>query len=193
MIKNFFPESELRLYNEDTTKPAFDTNHHRYGWRQHDLQQMIGLLESKADIAIAIDADMKMINPKIRTIIPLVKKFGFCIVASSRYVISHDTEIGADSDKQLDETQGTGYTMCTAFIAIDTANEKVRECITEAIRMIKETPMRLPLILWRAIYKTGVHPYILPQNWCVCEEDLGIGNEIILHIGHQKVKEFYAS
>jgi len=45
--------------------------------------------------------------------------------------------------------------------------------------------------MWRAVYQTEVAPYILPPQWCVCAENVGIGNEIILHIGHDKVREFY--
>lgn len=29
-------------------------------------------------------------------------------------------------------------------------------------------------------------------NWCVCWPDIGCGNEIILHTGHQKVRAHYA-
>lgn len=190
-ILAYFPEASIRVYKDDNTPFLFDSRHPRAGWRMNDYQKFAGILESKADIAIAIDADMEMVSSKVRTIIPLIQKFGFCVPASSRRLVSHDTMIGADSDKQLDETLGTGHTMCTAFIAADPKDICVRKCLFEAREMMKENPLRGPLVLWRAIWKTGIYPYILPQQWCVCEDDIGIGNEIILHVGHEKVWKHY--
>lgn len=191
MIKNFFPEAELRLYNEQTTKPVFDIKHPRYGWRMHDYQQLMGLLESKADIAIAMDADMKIVNHSVNALIPLTRKFGLCLPCNPRMTVLKDTLIGTDSDKMLDASLGLGYAFNSAIIALDKSNDKAIEVIYTALSLMKEKPMRLPLILWRAVYKVGFYPCILPPQWCVCDTQEGCGDEIILHIGHIGVRKFY--
>ncbi len=191
MIQEYFPEAGIKIYNEHNTHPVFNIRHERYGWRMHDYQQLVGMLESKSEIVIALDADMKIINKEVRAILPLVKKFGLCIPCNPRLLVKIDTQIGTDSDQKLDDTQGTGYAFNSAIIALDKRKEKAVEVIQVALRIMKENPMRLPLVLWRAVYETGFFPCLLPPQWCVCETQEGCGNEIILHIGHKKVREFY--
>ena len=45
--------------------------------------------------------------------------------------------------------------------------------------------------MWRAIWKRGWNPYILPFQWCVCDMSVGINDVICLHTGHQKVADYY--
>ena len=55
-----------------------------------------------------------------------------------------------------------------------------------------DCPCRGPVMMAKTIYEaTKFNPYVLPLNWCVCQENIGIGNEIILHVGHQQVKKYY--
>ena len=43
----------------------------------------------------------------------------------------------------------------------------------------------------KAVWKTGIYPYILPQQRCVCDGNEGIGEEVILHVGHKNIAEYY--
>lgn len=189
-IKQYFPEADIKLYTEKDVDNPFE-KHPRWGMRMHDYWKVKKMLEDDADIIIGLDADLLIVNTMVRGIIPLTQRFGFCVAASSRGLIKRDARIGVDSDKQVDETLGTGFTMCPALLTINKNDERARKALETTCSLMLENPLRLPLVLWRGIYKTGYYPYILPQNWCVCEDDLGIGNEIILHIGHKKVKDFY--
>jgi len=189
-ILRYFSDAQISVYTEKDLPDVFD-KHPRWGYRMHDFYQPHKLLESKADLAIAIDADMLMVSDRVKAIVPLARAFGFCVPASSRRLVEKDTRIGADSDKKLDDSLGAGYTMCPAFMAFWTADPQARKMLLAVRGLMFENPLRLPLVLWRAAYMTGVAPYILPQNWCVCEDDLGIGDEIILHTGHKKVRDFY--
>jgi hypothetical protein len=56
---------------------------------------------------------------------------------------------------------------------------------------MKKDPSRASLALWKAAWETGIYPYILPKQWCVCIGDQGIGNEVILQIGHKEVAYYY--
>jgi hypothetical protein len=84
-----------------------------------------------------------------------------------------------------------GYAVNMTPIVFDTKNERARRVLTAYCESMLQNPVRGPLAMWRAIYQTGVAPCLLPPQWCVCAENVGIGNEVILHIGHSKVREFY--
>lgn len=191
MIEKYFPSAAVTVFNDKNTVPQFETKHHRYGWRMNDYYKVKGMLESKADIAIALDADMDIVSSEVKTIIPLVNKFGLCLPANSRHLVRVDTLIGADSDKVLDETNGNGFAFNAAIMALDRINRDAVACMERYCQIMNHNPVRGPLALWRAVWDTGFYPCLLPQQWCVCELDVGIGNEIILHVGHKKVKEFY--
>jgi hypothetical protein len=54
-------------------------------------------------------------------------------------------------------------------------------------------PTRGPLAWWQAMWDFDYAPLILPPQWCVCERHIGVGDEIILHEGHESVKRHYAN
>lgn len=190
-VKGFFPEAFFVHHTEKTVPELFDRSHPRWGWRSHDYWQCRGMAKSRADIAIGMDSDMRIVSKDVQAIVPLVQKFGLCLVAASRMLVRVDAEIGADSDRKLDETKGTAYCFTTAWMALDRGNPGAVAVLEEAAGLMLTAPARLPQLLWRAIWKTGFAPLILPQNWTVCAGDEGIGNEIALHIGHREVAEHY--
>jgi len=190
-VKNYFPEAEVNVYTESDCNPLFEEDSQFYGYYMNDYWKVEKLLPSEADVAISLDADMKIVSDNVRAIIPLVEKFGVCLPASSRGLVKIDTEIGSHSDKQLDETLGMGQVMNMTPICFDTKNVRARRLLEEYCQIMIANPVRGPLAMWRAVYKTGIAPYLLPHQWCVCVEDVGIGNEIILHLGHTKVKDYY--
>ena len=69
----------------------------------------------------------------------------------------------------------------------------------EYVNEMQIHPVRGPLAMWRASWKSGVNPYMLPLQWCVCPPHHGeanlllneTGNEIMIHVGHDIVKNFY--
>lgn len=201
----FFPDLKLTIYTDfdmkvsfsnveiKDVKSIFDKKQQRYGNRCNDYYKVLGLLESKYEIAICIDSDMSIYSEHVESIIPLVKKFGICIPANPRLLVRVDGVGGADGNYNLneDETSGAGFAYNMSPISFYTKNERARELLNCYCDEMKTNPVRGPLAMWRAVWETGINPYVLPFQWCVCKEHVGIGNEIILHIGHEKVKKYY--
>lgn len=190
-FQEYFPEADIKVYTESNTDLLFRNEHPRCNYHMHDYFQVRAMLDSKADIVLAFDADMRIVSDHVRSILRLAKRFGLCVPSNSRFLVRTDTLIGADSDKMLDETNGNGYALNSAIYAFETRNMAARNCLEEFCEIMLQAPVRAPLALWRAIYRTGYFPCLLPPQWCVCEADLGIGEEIVLHVGHEKVRKFY--
>ena len=57
--------------------------------------------------------------------------------------------------------------------------------------ILEQEPSRASIVMWKAAWKTGKYPYLLPKEFCVCRGSEGIGNEVILHVGHPTVAEYY--
>ena len=188
-FKKFFPEADITVITEGNC--IGEKSHPRWGWRMNDYHKVRGIYESKADIAIAFDADMKIVDPGVKTIIGLTRTFGLCMSANPRKLVGVDNEIGADAQLLIIEDLEMMTAVNCGIIALDTSNERAMRCIDEFLHIMRVHPMRGPMAWAKAFRATGFFPCILPSQWCVCAEDVGIGNEIILHTGHQKVREYY--
>ncbi len=174
-------------------EPFYDPNHPRFGWRCNDYYKVLALLESKADIAISLDSDMLITSPEVKTIIPLTEKFGIALPINPRMLVRYDGNIGQDGckTKTYDESNGNGLSTNMSPISFNTSDERARKLLEEYCNQMKEDPVRGPFAMWRAQWETGINPYILPVQWCVCNQDCGIGNEIMLHLGNQPVIDHY--
>lgn len=190
-IEKYFPQSNVNILTEQQCPDIFGKGRPHWGNFMNDYYKVKGLLDSKADIAICFDADIKIVSDNVKAIFPLVKRFGLCLPANPRKLVKIDTEIGSHSDNQLDETLGMAYAFNMTPIAFNTKDNFARMALETYCNFMKSNPVRGPLNMWRAIYSSYFYPCLLPPQWCVCAEDIGIGNEIILHIGHEKVKDFY--
>jgi len=197
MVEVFLAEFGREPQNLDNLKKYFDNikvktdndlfDGPRKGWRANDYWKVKMLLEAQ-DIGIAFDGDMHIVSDKVFQIIPLIRKFGICLPANPRYLVGVDADIGADGGTvQI----GTGYAYNCGIIALDTKNERAVTLVKKFLELMEKEPARGPLVWWKAVYATGIVPYLLPPQWCVCKENIGIGNEIILHCGHEEVKHHY--
>ena len=93
-VKQFFPDAKLTLYTDreelatnysdvevrlvDIDNSPFTKSNHRWGWHCCDYYEAKGLLNSNADIAISVDSDIMFVNDEVKTLIPIIKKFGVC-------------------------------------------------------------------------------------------------------------------
>ena len=201
----YFPDCRVVLYTDDKrfgypdrineiieVTPPYPREHRRYGWRSSDLYRAVGLLESRADVAIYSDADMYYYSEQIRVLPILAQKFGFCIPANPRLLQKTDAEIGTDSDKVLDESEGLGFAYNTTPLAFSTASQPAREFLLAYESIMRENPLRNPVVMHRAAMKTGFSPYVLPFHWSLCEQHIGLGNEIVLHLT-KRVQDYYLS
>lgn len=189
-FRRFYSGAEIRIYDSGNCPNLF-ASHERWGWRMNDYYKVRMLLDSQADIAISFDADMRIVS-RDASLLPLfAERFGLCLPANPRHLVRVDTTIGADSDRMLDETNGAGYAYNCSPIALNLHNERAVNCARTYCELMIENPVRGPLAWWRAAWKTGYAPYLLPPQWCVCEKDIGCGDEIILHDGHEAVRRHY--
>ena len=200
-FRNYFPNAKFTLYCDrkisisgietKVVKSICDEKHPRYGNRNNDYFKIFGLLKSEHEMSIAIDNDMCIVSNNILKIVDLTKKFGLCIPCNPRYLVHKDTMIGEDSDRIIDDSGGTGFALNMSPISFYKSNEQGRKILDEYCNNMLQKNMRGPLVMWRSIWKIGFNPYLLPPQWCVCLEHCGVGDEIILHLGHEKVKKFY--
>jgi hypothetical protein len=173
-------------------KPPFNKTHSRYGNRCNDLYKVIGLLDSSCDVSIAVDSDMQVCSTDVYSILNLTKKFGACLPANSRNLVGIDNEVGADSIPMVEDFDN-GYITNMSPISFSKDHQQARDMLNNYCDRMLKNPQRGPQVMWQAMWDTGFFPCLLPLQWCVCEKDIGIGHEIILHVGHQKVREHYGS
>ena len=202
-FRHYFPEATFTLISDRKhdikgfdkkfyVYPTFKKEEDpRYGWHMNDLWQIAWMFRSEADICIAFDADVRIVSDQIRTIIPLVKRFGLCLPANGRMIVHRDATFGMDGGEVGDDSKGNGFALNTAITALDMKNRMALNCANTFCELMQENPQRAPLIWWKAIWKTGFFPCLLPFQWCVCNDHIGCGDEILLHVGHTTVKEHY--
>ncbi len=122
-VKEFFPEAKLTLYTDteelaknysdveirlvDVEESPFTKSNHRWGWHCCDYYEARGLLESDADIAISVDSDLMFISDEVKTMVPIIKKFGICVPSNVRQLVKVDGIYtrGNDGDYYLDEDE----------------------------------------------------------------------------------------
>lgn len=174
--------------------PPFSLDEPRYGWRSHDYYQALGMLESTADIAIAMDSDMVVVSDAFRAIVELADIFGLALPINPRLLLKIDGGIGADStyDADADRTLGLGMTYNLTPIAFSTRHAQARTLLERYCEKMRQAPGRGAVHLANASYELGYQPCVLPPQWCVCSpRDLDskhIWHEAIaLHVGHKDV------
>lgn len=190
-FRRYFPDADIQVHTEATCEniPQFDGP--RYGWRQNDYWKVRKAYEADADVAIAWDSDMRIVSEDVRILPRLAENFGLCLPMNPRLMVRTDTMIGADSDGLLDWTLGSGLAVNCTPIALSLKHKGAMACVSFFLDEMENHPVRGPLAWWRAQLRSGFSPMILPPQWCVCQEHVGCGNEIALHVGHEKVRRHY--
>lgn len=210
-IKQYFPDANIVLYTDqddihleypyveirkiDVELSPFSKKNHRWGWHCCDYYQAYGLLTSKADIAISVDSDLMFVSDQILVLPDIIKRFGICVPTNERQLVKIDGIItrGNDGDYSTNESLALGniLTYDLWWAGFDTKNDNARIYLTEFCRLMETNPRRAPLQMSRAAWNTGVYPYSMPQQWGVGSGYIGCTNEIILHVGHTNVQDFY--
>lgn len=201
-LRQFFPAAKFTVYSDfdltiegvdlkKVSSPIPDKTHPRHLYRTADYFKFKSLLNSEADFRCVVDSDMFAVSPDIYRLIYLTKIFGFCAPQNPRNLLKSDMEMSLDSRKILDESGGFGHSYNQSPMTLWKESKSGRTFFEECCQMMIDEPSRASLVMWKAAKKAGFSPYLLPAEFCVCGEDVGIGNEILLHVGHRQVAEFY--
>lgn len=210
-FRKYFPEARFTVYTDqdwtldgvhvEQVKSPFG-NHPRKGWRDNDAFQVYGLLHSEAEIAIAVDSDLVIVNRNVRSLLALTEKFGLCMPVNGRHLVWKDAKSTCDGGPVHDGSLGMGMCHATALWSFCTQSSLHRTLLEAYLRQIHcdaegNRGARGPLSLWRAEWDTGVAPYTLPVQWCITSSNMGpvkYKNEtepVILHVGHPAIHEHY--
>jgi len=215
-IIKYFPEAKIVCYTDDSSisndydvevrlvdsnDTPFDRNYRegsgklKWGYHCCDYYQVQGLLDSKADIAMSVDSDLMFVSDEVRTLLPIIQKFGICCPQNERQLVKIDGIYtrGNDGDYHIgeDESGGNLLTYDLWWIGFCTNDERGRKWLVEFQRLMETNSKRGPLQLSRAAWNTGVYPYSMAKQFGVGSGHIGCGNEIILHVGHDNVQDHY--
>ena len=135
------------------------------------------------------------VSDEVRTLIPIIKKFGICCPQNERQLVKVDGlhTRGNDGDYHIgeDESGGNILTYDLWWTGFHTEDNRGRAYLSEFLRLMETNPKRGPLQLSRAAWNTGCYPYPMPKQFGVGAGHIGCGNEIILHVGHDAVQDHY--
>lgn len=201
-LKKFFPQGKYTLFSDfaekiegveviKTASPFAKTNNPRKGYHGSDYFMFQGLAESNADVAITLDSDMFVTDKNIISLLRLTEKFGFCAPYNSRQLLRQDMQQSKDTQPITDNSLGFGRAYNQSPMTVSKASGPGKVFYRTCAEMMLEDPTRGSLAMWKAAWQTGLHPYVLPKQFCVCSGDEGCGDEVLLHVGHQSVADYY--
>ena len=203
-VKHYFPSAKCTVYSDfdlqvegvelkKIPQEKFDLfeEHPRKLYRLVQYMKLYAITHSDADIAIAIDTDMFVFSENIYRLIYLTDKFGFCLPSSNALCMNFDVEHSLDTYPITDESGGLGSTFNITPMTFKTSDERGRAFYNKCMETTVKKGSRSSISMWNAIWESGLYPYMLPREFCVCRGSEGIGNEVILHVGHKSVAEYY--
>lgn len=202
-LRHYFPHAKYTVYSDFDLKiegvetilveiPVPDIENPRTGHRSSVYYRFKGLLNSTADFKCSIDSDMKIVSGDIISLLHLTEKFGFCVPFNTRQLLRQDMKMSLDTNEINDLSLGMGRSYNQTPMTLWKDNLNGTQYYLKCAELMAENPARGSLIMWKAAWETGLYPYVLPKQFCVCEDDIGCGDEVILHIGHPKVAEYYS-
>ena len=202
-LKKYFPNATYTVYSDfdlnvegvNLKKVAYpeglDKNHPRYMYRVTGYYKYKSLLESTADFKCLIDSDMFVFSEEIYRLIYLTELFGSCAAPTPRNLVKKDMEMSLDTKPITDMSNGYGHSYNQSPMTLWKGHELAEKYYQNCCDILLKDPSRNSRIMWLAAHDTKYAPYHLPTEWCVCGNQEGIGDEVILHVGHKSVAEYY--
>lgn len=201
-LKQYFPNAKYTVYSDfdlhiegvelvKVKSPVTSPEHPRYGYRTADYYKFYALTHSDADFKCIIDSDMQVVSSDVLALIYLTQKFGFCVPYNDRQLLRQDMVWSKDTQEIHDESLGLGHSYNQSPMTLWKKDKRGMLFYNACADIMQADPSRASLVMWKAAWETGSYPYILPKQWCVCDGNQGIGEEVILHVGHTKVDDFY--
>tara|TARA_R100000005_G_C4982723_1_gene192004 strand:+ start:943 stop:1761 length:819 start_codon:yes stop_codon:yes gene_type:complete len=197
-VKGFDIETEVKIVDKISSG-------HRSGYHSADYYKFYGMLNSPHETAIAMDSDMLVMSKAVRTLPYLAKKFGICLPMNPRLLVNIDGTKGDDGNYKVkeDKSNGWGLTYNLTPMACNPKDSRTKKLLTSVCEHLQKKQGRGATAVWRGMRDTGITPNTLSFHWCVCDSGLGmhadppagnvvgIKNAVMLHIGHEKVKNHY--
>ena len=202
-LKRFFPLAKFTVYSDfdliipgvELIKinhiPVPEPEHPRYLYRVADYYKFYSLLHSTADFKCVIDSDMFAVSEEIYRLIYLTETFGACAPYNTRNLLKKDMQISLDTKEINDKSNGYGHSYNQSPMTLWKDFEKGKAFYEACCQWMIKDPSRASRVMWLAAQETGFSPYLLPQQFCVCDGDEGIGDEVLLHVGHPNVAQYY--
>lgn len=202
-LKKYFPNAKYTVYSDFDLEipgislkkilasPIHEHEHPRYLYRTADYFKFKSLLDSEADFRCVVDSDMFVFSEEIYRLVYLTKIFGFCAPYNSRNLLKRDMQISMDAKAINDMSGGFGHSYNQSPMTLWKGSEEGKQFYEACCKFMIQEPSRASRVMWNAAQKTGFSPYLLPTEFCVCAGDEGIGNEVLLHVGHPSVAEYY--
>lgn len=201
-LRHFFPKAKFTVYSDfdlqepgvnlvNVTSPIPEKEHPRYLYRTADYFKFKSLLNSTADFKCVVDTDMFAVSPEIYTLPYLTKLFGFCAPSNPRNLMKNDMAISLDSGEIPDMSRGFGHSYNQSPMTLWKQHSEGHAFYEKCCEIMIKEPSRASLVMWKAAQSTGYFPYLLSPEFCVCVGQEGIGNEVLLHVGHKSVAKYY--
>jgi len=202
-LKKYFPNAKYTVYSDFDLEipgvnlkkiivsPIKDEGHPRHLYRTTGYFKYKSLLESDADFKCIIDSDMYVVSEEIYRLVYLTQIFGFCAAYNPRNLLKRDMQISLDAKEITDLSGGFGHSYNQSPMTLWKNHEQGTKFYENCCKQVIQNPSRNSLIMWNAAKETRFSPYLLPAEFCVCTGDEGIGNEVMLHVGHPSVAKFY--
>ncbi|AFR35036.1 hypothetical protein [Riemerella anatipestifer] len=201
-LKKYFPNAKYTVYSDfdlniegveliKVKSPVIESSHPRYGYRTADYYKFYSLVHSKADFKCILDSDMQVVSSDIIALIYLTQKFGFCVPYNDRQLLRQDMRISKDTQAIDDNSKGLGHSYNQSPMTLWKGHTQGDVFYNRCAEIMKKDPSRASLVMWKSAWELGVYPYILPKQWCVCDGNEGIGDEVLLHIGHPSIDKYY--
>lgn len=202
-LKKYFPHAKYTVYSDfdlhiegvhhvKVTSPIKEPGHERHGYRTADYFKFMALVNSDADFKCVLDSDMEIVSSDVIALVYLTQKFGCCVPYNDRQLLRQDMVWSKDTQPIEDESRGLGHSYNQSPMTLWKNDERGKTFYRTCAEIMQEDPSRASLVMWKAAWQTGIYPYILPKQWCLCEGNEGLGEEVILHVGHSGIKKYYS-
>lgn len=203
-LRNFFPHAQYTVYSDfdlniegvelvKITEPILQNQkeHPRHFYHLADYYKFKGLIDSDADIAISIDSDMFVWSDLIYSLITITDRLGFCVPSSSSQSMNYEIQSHFDTIPIHDNSLGMGANCNITPMTLAKHSERGKLFYQKCCEWLEKNPSRASIAMWNAIWETKIYPYVIPKEFCVVRGNEGIGNEVLLHIGHPSISEYY--
>lgn len=181
-------------------------NNERWGVRNSNYAKALAGLELDFDSLLILDDDMRILSSGFKDGFVLAERFGMCLPLNPRIYIKHNAYNIVDVDqKDIEEIEKLPLFAPACNLSplyVSSRNKNCVELLKVFMKELENKVCRGTLAIWKAIWKTGITPLYLPEQWCVCGSNahhlknytnatVGRISPIFAHWGHPKVqKEF---